>query len=74
MPEPVRQRQEPPRDVIRSDRRWFLAAATGFVLSFGGLFGMHGLYRATGPHPAVTIFLRAVKRQIRRVIPRIRRH
>jgi len=71
---PARSRRSgPPPHVVQSDRRWFLALAAAFVASFGGLFALHAVYRATGPHPNVTIFLRSVKRVLRGVVPRLRR-
>lgn len=74
MPVPARPpRHDPPHHVVQSDRRWFLVLAATFVASSAGLFSLHAIYRATGPHPNVTIFLRSVKRQLRRVIPRFRR-
>ncbi|HJQ83167.1 MAG TPA: hypothetical protein VKA21_03765 [Candidatus Binatia bacterium] len=45
----------------RVDRRWFIASAAVFVGSLGGLFGVHAVYRATGPHPEVTLFVRRIK-------------
>lgn len=67
-------RHDPPSHVVQSDRRWFLVLAAGFVASFGGLFSLHAIYRATGPHPNVTIFLRSLKSQLSRLVPRFRRH
>jgi hypothetical protein len=49
-------------EVARSDRRWFLAALFVFVGSLGGLLGAVQVYRATGPHPEGTLFIRRVKR------------
>jgi hypothetical protein len=52
---------EPSERVVRSDRGWFLVFVLVFALSLGGLFGAHAIYRATGPHPQVTMFMRRVK-------------
>src|SRR5207249_5499704 len=49
-------------EVARSDRRWFLAAAVVFAGSLGGLLGAAQIYRATGPHPDGTLFIRRIKR------------
>jgi hypothetical protein len=48
-------------DVARSDRRWLVTVATVFAVTVGGLFGIRELYRATGPHPEVVVFVRRVK-------------
>ncbi len=48
-------------EVARVDRRWILTAAVIFAGTLGGLFGAVALYRATGPHPEVTLFVRKVK-------------
>jgi hypothetical protein len=74
MPVPVRPaRQDPPQHVVHSDRRWFLVMSAGFLASFAGLFVLHAVYRATGPHSGVTRFLRSVKTTFSRVVPRFRR-
>jgi hypothetical protein len=57
------------REVARSDRRWLMAWAAIFLAMFGMLAGAHGIYRATGPHPEVTVFLRRVKHHARWLIP-----
>lgn len=57
------------REVARSDRRWLMAWAAIFLAMFGLLAGAHGIYRATGPHPEVTVFLRRVKHHARWLIP-----
>jgi hypothetical protein len=75
MPVPARtSRHHAPPDVVQSDRRWFLMLAAGFVASAAGLLALHAVYRATGPHPNVTRFLRSVKTTLRRLVPRFRRH
>jgi hypothetical protein len=49
-------------EVRNVDRRWFITAAAVFVGSLGGLLGAVGVYRATGPHPEITLVIRRVKR------------
>ena len=61
------------REVHRSDRRWFLITAVVFGVSIVGLFGGLALYRWTGPHPQITLFIRRVRGFARWVIPRQRR-
>lgn len=61
------------REVERTDRRWFLAAAAVFTVSLAGALAAHRLYRATGPHPEVVLFLRRVRGYARRLLPRWRR-
>jgi hypothetical protein len=61
------------REVERTDRRWFLAAAVVFGVSLGVFFGAHRLYRATGPHPEIYSFFRRVRGFARRLLPRWRR-
>jgi hypothetical protein len=68
---PVSSRQQ--REVERADRRWFLAAAAVFTLSLGLFFGAHHVYRATGPHPQMTAFVRRLKGLAHRFLPRWRR-
>jgi hypothetical protein len=73
----VAQKKPPTRktddEVARSDRRWFLVAASIFAGSIGLMVGAHQVYRATGPHPEVTVFIADMKRVARRFIPRVRR-
>lgn len=57
------------REVARSDRRWLLAWTAIFLTMFGLLAGVHAIYRATGPHPEVQVFLRRVKHHARWLIP-----
>lgn len=61
------------REVERADRRWFVAAAVVFTVSLGLSFGAHRLYRATGPHPEMVLFMRRVRGLARRFLPRWRR-
>ena len=60
-------------ELARTDRRWFLAAAGVFAGSIMLLGGAYQVYRATGPHPEVTVFVQDVKRMARRFIPRVRK-
>ena len=61
-------------EVKRSDRRWFLAALLVFTGSVGALFGAREVFRATGPHPEVTLFVRRLKSYANRLLrQRVRR-
>jgi hypothetical protein len=60
------------RELARADRRWFLLVAAGFVGATLLIGSVHAVYRATGPHPGFTLFLRRLKRMARRMIPRVR--
>ena len=60
--------RKPSTRVIRSDRAWFLIFLLVFVLSLGGLFSVRAIYRATGPHPRVTLFVRRVKGYANRLV------
>ena len=48
-------------DVARTDRRWLLAAAALLAAWLGVFVGAGAIYRATGPHPRVSAFLRRVQ-------------
>jgi len=61
------------REVHNADRRWLLAAFAIFGGTGAVLLGARWLYRATGPHPEVTLLFRRVKVMARRLLPRIRR-
>jgi hypothetical protein len=50
-----------PSDIARSDRRWLLTVLAVFVATVGSLLGVREIYRATGPHPEVVVFMRRVK-------------
>ena len=56
-------------EVARSDARWlgvWLGVFAGLML-FN--IGAHQVYQATGPHPAVTAFIRQLKHHSRWLIP-----
>jgi hypothetical protein len=55
--------------VARSDLRWLLAWIAVFVASILLLLGAHQVYRWTGPHPQVTVFIRRLKHHARWLIP-----
>jgi hypothetical protein len=55
--------------VQRSDTRWLLAWIAVFAAATLGLLAAHQLYRFTGPHPAVTAFVRSLKHYARWLIP-----
>jgi hypothetical protein len=55
--------------VARSDLRWLLAWIAVFVASILLLLGAHRIYRWTGPHPQVTVFIRRLKHHARWLIP-----
>jgi hypothetical protein len=58
---PERKRSPEEEQIRRADRRWFVVAALVFAGSFAGLLGASELYRATGPHPQLVVFIRRVK-------------
>lgn len=49
------------RELVRSDRRWLFVVVAAFVGSVGLLYGAYRIYKATGPHPEVTLFIRRAK-------------
>jgi hypothetical protein len=55
--------------VVRSDVRWLLAWFAVFVAAIVMLLGAHQLYRLTGPHPEITVFIRRLKHHARWLIP-----
>ena len=61
-------------EVEISDRRWLLVAFAVFAATLVLLFGAHMVYRATGPHPQVTVFVRRVKGLAHKFLPGWRRH
>ena len=61
------------REVLRTDRRWFLASAAIFGLSIAGFAASVAVYRWTGPHPRVTLLVRRLRAFARWVIPRQKR-
>ena len=61
------------REVVRVDRRWLLTWILSFSLSLGILAGMYAIYKATGPHPQVRAFFRALKHEARWLIPGLKK-
>ena len=59
---------QPWQRTVRSDRGWFLIVVLVFTISTGGLAGAYAVYRATGPHPEVTVFVRRVKGYANRIL------
>ena len=62
-----RRRMTAREEVAASDRRWLLVAILVFFVSCAALAGVIAVYRWTGPHPDVILFLRAVRRLLRRL-------
>ena len=54
---------------MRSDVRWLLAWLAVFAAAILALLAAHQVYRLTGPHPQVTVFIRQLKHQARWLIP-----
>jgi hypothetical protein len=57
------------REVLQLDRRWLMTWMASFVTSLVFVFGLYALYKATGPHPQVTTFIRGLKHEARWLIP-----
>jgi len=55
--------------VQRSDTRWLMLWLAAFAAATIGLLAAHQIYRMTGPHPAVTAFVRSLKHYARWLIP-----
>jgi hypothetical protein len=55
--------------VARSDVRWLLAWLAVFAAAILTLLAAHQVYRLTGPHPHVTVFIRKLKHHARSLIP-----
>ncbi|MFN8542968.1 MAG: hypothetical protein U0807_01960 [Candidatus Binatia bacterium] len=55
--------------VADTDRRWLLLTVAVFLASLGLLFGLYSIYRASGPHPEILIFMRAITRLAHWVLP-----
>jgi hypothetical protein len=55
--------------VARSDARWLLVWVAVFLAAVLGLLAAHQVYRMTGPHPQVTVFIRRLKHHARWLIP-----
>lgn len=58
--------------VARSDLRWLLAWLAVFVAAILALLAAHQVYRLTGPHPQVTVFIRRLKHHARWLIPGVK--
>ena len=61
------------REVVRIDRRWLLTWIASFALSLGIFAGAYAIYKATGPHPQVRAFIRALKHEARWLIPGLKK-
>ena len=61
------------REVLVLDRLWLATWVASFVGSLMIFFAVYGAYKATGPHPEVTVFLRAVRHEARWLIPGLKR-
>ena len=60
--------RKPGQGTVRSDRGWFLIVVLVFATSIGGLVAGYAVYRATGPHPEVTVLVRRVKSYANRIL------
>jgi hypothetical protein len=67
--EVVRRQSRHSAEVARTDRRWLLVWVTIFAGLLGFFAAAHQVYRWTGPHPEVTVFVRRVKHHARWLIP-----
>jgi len=56
-------------EVARSDRRWLLAWSGAFLVFLVLIFSAYGIYKLTGPHPQMTLFLRQLRHHARWIIP-----
>ena len=61
------------REVLRIDRRWLVTWIVSFCGSLLLFSGAYAVYKATGPHPEMTVFLRAVRHEVRWLIPGLKR-
>ncbi len=61
------------REVLLLDRRWLVTWMVSFLGSLAFVFGLYAVYKATGPHPQVTAFIRALKHEVRWLIPGLKR-
>jgi hypothetical protein len=57
------------REVRQSDRRWLAIWLASFASSLLGVGMAYALYKATGPHPQVTLLLRQLRHEVRWLIP-----
>ncbi|HXJ32548.1 MAG TPA: hypothetical protein VMS22_00790 [Candidatus Eisenbacteria bacterium] len=56
-------------EVRQIDRRWLVAWIGSFLASLVLFFAIYGVYKATGPHPQVTVLMRHLKHHARWLIP-----
>ena len=66
LPRPSRRHRQ---GVTRSDVRWLMAWLGVFTLAILLLLAAHQVYRLTGPHPQMTMFMRSLKHYARWLIP-----
>jgi hypothetical protein len=57
------------RDVARVDRRWLVTWVASFLGSLILFVLSYSVYKATGPHPEMTVFLRQLRHEARWFIP-----
>ena len=57
------------REVMQHDHRWLLTWVASFMISLAFLSGAYSVYKVTGPHPEIRAFMRAVKHEVRWLIP-----
>ena len=55
------------------DRRWLIAWLVTFVGSLAIFFAAYLIYKATGPHPQMTLFLRQIRHEVRWLIPGLKK-
>ncbi len=55
--------------MARSDLRWLLAWTAVFAAAIFALMAARQVYRLTGPHPQMTVFIRKLKHHARWLIP-----
>jgi hypothetical protein len=55
------------------DRRWLIAWLVTFVGSLSIFFAAYLIYKATGPHPQMTLFLRQIRHEVRWLIPGLKK-
>lgn len=55
------------------DRRWLIAWLGTFLAYLAVFFAAYLVYKATGPHPQMTLFLRQLRHEVRWLIPGLKR-